>query len=74
MLQSSKPKNLGEGVFAILEESWPQVNEQLENELRESIEKIAKTSPDKILAKLNELNHQHQRRRGWVWSELGNLN
>jgi hypothetical protein len=33
--------------------------------------KIAKLSPDKALTKLNELNDQHQKRRGWVWAELG---
>jgi hypothetical protein len=71
LLRSAKPEDLGEGVFAIPEESWPQVNEQLENELRESLEKLGKSSSDKIFAKLNELNNQHQKRRGWVWSELG---
>jgi len=71
LLRSAKPEDLGEGVFSIPEESWPQINEQLENELRESIEKIVKSSPDKMLTKLKELNDQHQKRRGWVWSELG---
>ena len=30
LLRSAKPEDLGEGVFAIPEESWPQVNEQKE--------------------------------------------
>jgi len=71
LLRSAKPEDLGVGVFAVPEESWPQVNEQFENELRGSLLKIAKLSPDKALTKLNELNDQHQKRRGWVWSELG---
>ena len=71
LLRSGKPDDLGEGVFAFPEESWPQLNEQLENELRESLGRLAKSSPDKILAKLDDLNNQHKKRRGWVWSELG---
>jgi len=71
LLRSAKPEDMGEGVFAIPEESWPQVNEQFENELRLSLEKVSKLTPDKVLAKLIELNNQHQKRRDWVWSELG---
>jgi hypothetical protein len=71
LLRSAKPEDLGEGVFAFPEESWPQVNEQLENELRESLEKIARLSPDKAQIKLNELYGKHEKRSGWVWFELG---
>ncbi|HPD66439.1 MAG TPA: BREX-1 system phosphatase PglZ type B [Bacteroidia bacterium] len=71
LLRSAKPEDMGAGVFAIPEESWPQVNEKYEDELRASLEKVAKLAPDKVLSKLKELNNQHQKRRSWVWSELG---
>ena len=71
LLRSAKPEDLGEGVFAIPEESWPQVNEQKENELRESLEKLSKLSSDKAVAKLHELDYKHSKRRSWVWFELG---
>ena len=71
LLRSAKPEDLGEGVFVIPEESWPQVNEQKENELRESLEKLSKLSSDKAVAKLHELDYKHSKRRSWVWFELG---
>jgi len=71
LLRSAKPDDLGVGVFAIPEESWPQVNEQKENELRSSLVKLSKLSSDQILKKLLELDKLHDERRKWIWFELG---
>jgi hypothetical protein len=70
LLRSAKPDDLGEGVFAIPDESWPQLNEQKENELRSSIAEVAKLSPDKAVVGLHELEYKHSKRRNWVWYEL----
>lgn len=71
LLRSAKPEELGEGVFALPEESWPQVNELKENELRESLQKLSKLPSNQAVPKLNELDYIHSNRRGWVWFELG---
>ena len=71
LLRSAKPEDLGEGVFALPSESWPQVNEKRENELRESLIKVSKLSPEQAVASLHEFEYKSSKRRKWVWFELG---
>ena len=72
LLQSAKhvyadSKNL----TGYVEESWPQVNEGREAELRAGLEEVAAISHAEGLAKLMALDEQHGARRQWVWAELG---
>jgi len=70
-LRLGKPEDLGIGLYALPDESWPQVNEQKETVLAQGLSKAAKADIPKALEKLRDLEKQHQIRREWVWSELG---
>jgi hypothetical protein len=71
LLRLAKPADLGSGMFAIPEESWPQLNEEREEALAQALTKAAKQDPAKALAALQELEKEHSERRNWVWFELG---
>lgn len=71
LLRLAKPADLGSGMFALPEESWPQVNEQKEEALAQALTKVAKQDAAKALTGLQELEKEHAARRNWVWFELG---
>lgn len=71
LLRLAKPADLGSGMFALPEESWPQVNEQKEEALAQALTKVAKQDAAKALTSLQELEKEHGARRNWVWFELG---
>ncbi len=71
LLHLAKPTDLGSGMFAFPEESWPQVNEAKEEELRTALLKTSKLQPKDALASLKNLEKIHQVRRTWVWCEFG---
>ena len=71
LLRLAKPDDLGSGMFAFPEESWPQVNEAKEEELRKAFLKASKLQPKEALALLKVLEQNHQARRNWVWFEVG---
>ncbi len=71
LLRLAKPDDLGVDLFALPKESWPQVNEQQEDELRIALNKAAKMQPKEALASLKLLDNSHKVRCTWVWNELG---
>ncbi|HOY12626.1 MAG TPA: BREX-1 system phosphatase PglZ type B [Saprospiraceae bacterium] len=71
LLRIAKPTELGFGIFALPDESWPQVNEQKEEALAQALTKAAKQDAVKALATLQDLEKEHSVRRNWVWFELG---
>lgn len=71
LLRLAKPADLGSGMFALPEESWPQVNEQKEEALAQALTKVVKQDAGKALTSLQELEKEHSARRNWVWFELG---
>lgn len=71
LLRLAKPADLGIGVFALPDESWPQVNEQKEEALALGLIKAAKQDAVKALATLHDLEKEHSIRRDWVWFEIG---
>ncbi len=71
LLRLAKPADLGIGVFALPDESWPQVNEQKEEALAQALTKAAKQDAVKALATLQDLEKENSVRRNWVWFELG---
>lgn len=71
LLRLAKPADLGTGIFAAPDESWPQVNEQKETALAQGLEKAAKLDKEKALSHLQDLETEHSKRRNWVWFELG---
>ena len=71
LLQLAKPADLGSGMFAFPEESWPQVNKEKEEDLNKSLIAISKLPVKDAAIKLKVLDAQHGLRRNWVWAELG---
>lgn len=71
LLRLAKPDDLGSSMFAFPEESWPQVNQQKEGDLRKAFSKVSKLHPKEALASLKVLEEIHKVRRNWVWFELG---
>jgi hypothetical protein len=71
LLRLAKPADLGSGMFALPEESWPQLNEEKEEALAQALAKAANLDAGKALTTLNELEKVHSVRRNWVWFELG---
>jgi hypothetical protein len=71
LLRLAKPVDLGSGMFALPEESWPQLNEEKEESLAQALTKASKLDAAAALAMLNELEKEHSERRNWVWFELG---
>ena len=70
LLKLAKPSDLGSGMFAYPEESWPQVNDAKEDELRKALTSISKLTAKEALQKLKALEELHAARRYWVWTEL----
>ena len=70
-LREAKPDDMGTGIFSIPDESWPQINEERETQLRSELEKLSKNDLPKINTGLNKLYDQHKERNKWVWTELG---
>jgi len=71
LLRLAKPADLGTGIFALPEESWPQFNEQKEDILSQALVKAGKLDSVKALTLLTDLEREHCVRRNWVWFELG---
>ena len=72
LLRQAKPTDMGSGLFAYPDESWPQVNEDEELYLTKEIKKAAKKDKGDALLLLEQLEKKHGVRRSWVWGELGN--
>lgn len=70
-LRQAKPDDLGVGMFKKPEESWPQVNEAKEEQLRKSLKQVAAKDLPKLLPELKALKAEHSMRLQWVWAELG---
>jgi hypothetical protein len=71
LLRMAMPEDLGSGMFSVPEESWPQINEQQEDALRKSLKHLAGEERTKAIKKLTALEQENEKRRGWVWYELG---
>lgn len=71
LLRLAKPADLGTGMFAVPEESWPQVNEQYEESLADALTQTAQLDVPDALIRLEELERAHYNRRNWVWFEMG---
>jgi hypothetical protein len=71
LLRLAKPSDLGTGIFALPQESWPQVNEEQELALTEILQKVVKQDVKKALELLTKAEADHGKRRSWVWFELG---
>lgn len=66
LLREAMPDNL----FAEPRDSWPQINEQDETDLRKSLQKAASMAPNAARSSIMELEGKHGPRRKWVWAKL----
>jgi hypothetical protein len=67
-LRQARPSQAGD-LFA-REPTWPQDNEALEDDLRESLTNLGEMRPDEAAERVAELDETHSERRQWVWSKL----
>lgn len=73
-LESAKPFGMGDGLFTIPQDSWPQINAAQEEELRAQMHAFSSLSIRQAIGKVKELNNLHEKRRQWVWASLGKSN
>lgn len=66
LLRKAMPSDL----FVEPVSSWPQKNETAENELRQALLDLEKSTPAKARERVLELEKLHGQRRGWVWARL----
>jgi hypothetical protein len=52
-------------------DSWPQVNEDAEADVRRALGGLGHAQPDEARAKLRELEGEHGKRREWLWACVG---
>ena len=74
LLRNAKPDDFGSGIFEVPKSSWPQVNEEEEEKLRNELEDIGSLQKDQSVKKILELEQTHKERRTWVWAELEKAN
>ena len=67
LLRKAKPA----GLFEAVSPSWPQNNEKAEEELRQALLALEKSTPVKAREQIIDLESQHGPRREWVWAKLG---
>ncbi|WP_181308261.1 BREX-1 system phosphatase PglZ type B [Rufibacter sp. XAAS-G3-1] len=71
LLRSAKPAVFGLGLFDLPKESWPQINEEEEEKLRNGLKALCKDFPLEATLKLRSLESEHAQRREWLWADLG---
>jgi hypothetical protein len=52
-------------------DSWPIVNEQSEENLRQAFERFGQLTSAEAMVKIKELDAVHGDRRAWIWARLG---
>ncbi|HPP79183.1 BREX-1 system phosphatase PglZ type B, partial [Methanospirillum sp.] len=57
--------------FTPYQESWPQINENEENELFKELESLLSLPLTQAQDLITELEEKHKRRREWVWARIG---
>jgi len=68
LLDRIDPKQLELGADP---ESWPKINDKLENEIADNLRAIGALRPDQAAPKVKELESRYGHQRNWVWREIG---
>jgi hypothetical protein len=71
LLRLAMPDDLGTGMFALHEDSWPQVNEKKEDLLRNALLNISKATISSWPQLITQLQKENQKRKNTVWYDLG---
>ena len=74
LLEKAKPESRGEGLFAIPEDTWPQINREAEEQLMQALHEAGRLSFDQASSRIKELEKKHAKRRSWVWAQQGKAN
>lgn len=71
-LRKAKPAGKpGDLLASLPNESWPQDNETEEAELRRVLHELVQMPVAEARLQLQALEHEHGRRREWIWARLG---
>ena len=70
LLRASKPAEMGLGMFAFPDDSFPQANDEQEEVLRKTFEAFGNLSLADAANSILELEKKHGERRSWVWAEM----
>lgn len=70
LLGRAKPVEEGLPLF-FHRDSWPQFNEQAEEELRQKLLTLGILAPAAAATEIENLEASHSARRAWVWAKLG---
>lgn len=71
LLRQCNPSDMGLGIFAYPEDSFPKLNDEQEDLLRKTFEGFSQLSFEQAVANILELEKNHAERRNWVWAEMG---
>jgi hypothetical protein len=52
-------------------ESWPKINDKLEDEISDSLKTLRQLRPDQAVPRVKELEEKYGHQRNWVWREIG---
>ena len=74
LLEKAKPESGGEGLFAIPEDTWPQINREAEEQLMQAFHDMTGLNFNQASSKIKELEKEHAKRRSWVWAQQGKAN
>ncbi len=74
LLEKAKPESSGEGLFAIPQDTWPQINREAEGQLMQALHEMAGLNFDQASSKIKDLEKEHAKRRSWVWALKGTAN
>ena len=74
LLEKAKPDSMGEGLFAIPEDTWPQINREAEEQLMQALHEAGRLGFDQASSRIRELDAEHGKRRNWVWAQQGKAN
>lgn len=55
----------------MFKDSWPQINDAMEGELRDALLGLRDAPHDKARQEIMRLEEEHGERRSWVWADLG---
>jgi hypothetical protein len=69
LLERADPSDRSELSFS--PESWPKINDKLENEIADVLKSLGKLRPDQAAPKVEELEGKYGHQRNWVWREIG---
>lgn len=57
--------------FIFYQESWPQINDRMEEELKNALLLLPEKSRTESIDTIHALEENHKMRRAWIWAKMG---